>query len=347
MPNPLKKRVKPKRAGASAQTAQWREAFTRYLQTECQLSDNTVQAYRRDLQRFYKWLDGRLIPNLTISELANYPAWLADQKLAPASVARHVVTVKVFFRYLQLEEVLTDNQASLIASQKLWQRMPTVLSPSQVDKLLAAPERGQPLWRRDRAILEMLYATGARVSELASLRLRDLHLDERYCLCHGKGDKQRMTPLGKRAESTVRAYLEHERPRLAKRSEAKQEKLKKSAPQPNSVSKSQMAARSVPKIETKSERATDYLFLSERGNPLRRERIWELIKQSAAVAGVTHKLSPHSLRHSFATHLLAGGADLRQVQELLGHASIATTQLYTHVDASRLKQVHSSFHPRG
>lgn len=335
MPNPLKKRVKPKRAGASEQAAQWRETFTRYLQTECQLSDNTVQAYRRDLRRFYEWLDGRLIPNLTISELSNYPAWLTDQELAPASVARHVVTAKVFFRYLQLEEVLTDNQASLIASQKLWQRMPTVLSPSQVDKLLAAPQPGEPLWRRDRAILEMLYATGARVSELAGLRLRDLHLDERYCLCHGKGDKQRMTPLGKRAEQAVRVYIEHERPRLAKRSEAKQEKIKKAEEKEES------------KAETKAERAIDYLFLSERGNPLRRERIWELIKQSAAVAGVTSKLSPHSLRHSFATHLLAGGADLRQVQELLGHASIATTQLYTHVDASRLKQVHSSFHPRG
>ncbi len=312
MPNPLKKRVKPKRESAAEHATQWRESFVRYLASECHLSENTVLAYERDLKRFYEWLAGRMIPNLTINELADYPGWLTDLGLAPATVSRHVVTVKVFFKYLQLENILTENQASLIVSQKLWRRMPTVLSPTQVDKLLGSPIPGEPLFRRDRAILEMLYATGARVSELAKLRLRDLHLEERYCLCHGKGDKQRMTPLGKRAQQAVADYLKYERPKLARGHD----------PEP------------------------EQLFLSTRGNPLRRERIWELIKESATKVGITNKLSPHSLRHSFATHLLAGGADLRQVQELLGHASIATTQLYTHVDSSRLKRVHTSFHPR-
>lgn len=158
----------------------------------------------------------------------------------------------------------------------------------------------------------MLYATGARVTELCTLRLRDLHLEERYCTCHGKGDKQRIVPLGQRAQEAVAEYLQRERPKLARRREPESE----------------------------------YLFVSVRGDRLRRERVWELVKKSAAVAGVTSKLSPHSLRHSFATHLLAGGADLRQVQELLGHASIATTQLYTHVDHSRLKKVHAAYHPR-
>ena len=150
------------------------------------------------------------------------------------------------------------------------------------------------------------------MSELSGLRLRDVHLEERFCVCHGKGDKQRVVPLGKRAQKAVEAYLQRERPKLAARREPE----------------------------------SDFLFLSVRGARLRRERIWELIKCAASASGVTNKLSPHSLRHSFATHLLAGGADLRQVQELLGHASIATTQLYTHVDHSRLKKVHAAYHPR-
>ena len=161
-------------------------------------------------------------------------------------------------------------------------------------------------------MLEMLYATGCRVSELSNLRVRDVHLDDRYCLCHGKGDKQRVVPLGKKAVAAVRLYLEHERPRLA-------------------------ARHATPSM---------FLLLSPRGARLRRERIWELLKLYAKQTGCSPDLSPHSLRHSFATHLLAGGADLRQVQEMLGHASIATTQIYTHVDHSRLKKVHAAFHPR-
>lgn len=312
MPTARKKIVKPKRAAAAEEAVRWRDAFTRYLADECQLSPNTVDAYRRDLRRFYQWLGGRRVPNLTVSDLSGYPAWLADEGLAPSSVARHVVSLKVFFRYLQLEGVLNDNQASLISAQKLWQKVPTVLSAKQVDRLLSAPVAGEPLWRRDRAILEMLYATGARVSELSGLRLNDVRLEERRCLCHGKGDKQRVVPMGRSAQQSVERYLKHERPKLA----------------------------------AKRDPESEFLFLSTRGTRLRRERIWELIKRYAALAGVTSKLSPHSLRHSFATHLLAGGADLRQVQELLGHASIATTQLYTHVDASRLKKVHAAYHPR-
>jgi integrase/recombinase XerD len=165
---------------------------------------------------------------------------------------------------------------------------------------------------RDRAILEIFYATGCRVSELAGLRIRDLHLAERFCQCHGKGDKQRMVPLGTRSIDAIRQYIERERPQLAARREP----------------------------------VSELLFLSTQGRPLGRVRIWELVKKYAARAGCPPELSPHSLRHSFATHLLAGGADLRQVQELLGHATIATTQIYTHVDHTRLKKVHQTFHPR-
>lgn len=309
---PNRKEIKPRRLAAAEDAARWRESFVRYLRTECHLAENSVVAYERDLRRFFDWLRGRRLAGLSISELADYPAWLTSQELAPASISRHVVSLKVFFRYLQLEGVLADNQAELLGTQKLWQRVPTVLSQSEIETLLAAPRAPRPWWRRDRAMLELLYATGCRVSELSMLRPRDLHLAERYCLCHGKGDKQRMVPLGAKAVAAVETYLEHERPKLVDRGNG----------------------------------PSQFLLLSSRGGRLRRERIWELIKVYAKIAGCSAELSPHSMRHSFATHLLAGGADLRQVQEMLGHASIATTQIYTHVDHTRLKKVHDAFHPR-
>ena len=308
----LRKKLKPRRETAARDAARWQVDFADYLRSECHLAVNTVEAYARDLRRFYAWLGKRRLTELRVSDLAGYPAWLGEQGLAPKSIVRHVASLKVFFRFLQLEGALSDNQAELLGSQKLWQRVPEVLSERQVEQLLTAPRKTDPWWLRDRAILELLYATGARVSELATLKCRDLHLQERYVVCHGKGDKQRIVPLGDQAIDAVRRYLEEQRPRLAAR----------------------------------RENASEWLILSPRGAPLRRERIWELIKKYAARAGMPSEISPHSLRHSFATHLLAGGADLRQVQELLGHASIATTQIYTHVDHTRLKAVHQAFHPR-
>lgn len=309
----LRKKIRPRRETAQVDAARRHEAFVRYLRSECHLADNTVAAYGRDLSRFFQWLGNRRLTELSVSELAGYTAWLTEaQSLAPKSIARHVASLRVFFRFLQLEGELTDNQAELLGTQKLWQRVPHVLNASQVDRLLAAPRPADGLWRRDRALLELLYATGCRVSELAGLLVRDMHLKERYCQCRGKGDKQRMVPLGRRAVEAVEQYLGHERGALAAR---------QATPPP-------------------------WLLLSSRGGPLRRERIWELLKRYAARAGAPPEISPHSLRHSFATHLLAGGADLRQVQEMLGHASIATTQIYTHVDHTRLKKVHQTYHPR-
>ncbi|HUY32688.1 MAG TPA: site-specific tyrosine recombinase XerD [Pirellulales bacterium] len=290
----------------------WVTSFADYLRSECHLADNTVLAYRRDLRRFFTWLGERKVPALSIRELADYAGWLHQRELAPASLGRHIVSLKLFFRYLQLEGVLKDNPVELLGSQKLWERVPEVLSPEVVDRLLSGPRSTEPCWRRDRAMLELLYATGCRASELSALETRDVHLDEGYCLCHGKGDKERLVPLGKRAAAAVRDYLENERPALAAHAAA----------------------------------PPGWLLLSRRGRRLRRERIWELIKEYAARAHAPRSVSPHTLRHSFATHLLAGGADLRQVQEMLGHASIATTQIYTHVDHSRLKAVHKKFHPR-
>ncbi|MEX0612855.1 MAG: site-specific integrase, partial [Pirellulales bacterium] len=210
-----RKEIKPRRLAAAENAARWREAFVRYLRTECHLAENSVLAYGRDLRRFLEWLGGRRIEGLSVSDLSDYPASLTAKELAPASISRHLVSLKVFFRYLQLEGVLTDNQAELLGTQKLWQRVPMVLSSAEINALLSAPKPPRPWWRRDRAMLELLYATGCRVSELSLLRPRDLHLVERYCLCHGKGDKQRVVPLGRRAVEAVEAYLEHERPKLA------------------------------------------------------------------------------------------------------------------------------------
>ncbi len=287
-------------------------SFLHYLRSECHLADNSVIAYERDLRRFREWLQNRSINNLTISDLSDYVGWLHERELAASSKARHVVSLKVFFRYLQLEGVMQENLAELLGSQKIWQRIPVVLSPEKVERLLRAPNGRDQLCNRDRALLELLYATGCRASEVSHLSLQNCHLDEGYCLCQGKGGKQRLVPLGRPAVEAIKTYLDDDRPLLAERS-----------PLPAA-----------------------WLILSKSGRRLRREAIWEIVKKYARRAGAPSSMSPHTLRHSFATHLLAGGADLRRVQEMLGHASIATTQIYTHVDQSRLKAVHGRFHPR-
>jgi len=298
---------------AVAGVGRFQEAFLGYLRSECHLSTNTVEAYGRDLRRFGVWLGGRSVTKLTIQDLADYAGWLHRKGLAPASIARHVISLKVFFRYLQLEGLLRDNLAELLGTQKLWQRVPNVLNEELLERLFAAPFEGESHWRRDRALLELLYATGCRASEISGLALADVHLDDGYCKCRGKGDKERIVPINYRAVAAIRAYLDQERPDLA-------------------------AGMDPPPTR---------LLLSGRGRPLSRERIWELFKKYAGRAGVPQAASPHTMRHSFATHLLAGGADLRKVQEMLGHSSIATTQIYTHVDPTRLKNVHRQFHPRG
>lgn len=306
------RRLKSKSSDRSDSTTRWITSYVDYLRSECHLADNTVMAYGRDIRRFAAWLKDRSVASLEVSDLSDFVAWLSKMKLAPSSIARNIVAVKMFFKYLQLEGVLVENKAELLGSQKLWQRIPQVLSPQEVDRFLGAPRPIEHYYFRDRAMLEVLYATGCRASEVSNLRLRDVNLDERFCKCHGKGSKQRMAPLGDAAVDAIRTYLERQRPQLA-------------------------AARPA---------ETDWLFLSRSGRRLRREAIWELVKKYALIAGVSVSISPHTMRHSFATHLLAGGADLRQVQEMLGHSSIATTQIYTHVDQSRLKKVHAQFHPR-
>jgi integrase/recombinase XerD len=312
MAGPKRKLVVPPREAVGDNAPRWIKSCLEYLRTECQLAANTIAAYQRDLRRFQEWLVGRNPVRLAIRDLSDYVGWLGSQKLAPPSVSRHIVAVKVFYRYLQLEGIVRENVAELLAPQKQWERVPQVMSPPTMLKLVAAPCPADPHFRRDRALLELMYASGCRASEVSNLQVRDLHLEEGFCRCQGKGNKQRIVPLGAPSIAAIREYLAQERPRLAQ------------------------AAKSPP----------EWLLLSRRGGRLRREAIWELVKRYAARSGASAEVSPHTIRHSFATHLLAGGADLRQVQEMLGHASIATTQIYTHVDRSRLKRVHREFHPR-
>jgi integrase/recombinase XerD len=289
-------------------------SFRHYLQAERGMAANTVLAYGRDLDRFGNWVAGGGLADYlhpTIRDLSHYLQHLRDEKLAPPSVARHLVALKMFYRFLRLEERTTESTVELLNSPSLWERIPQVLSPESVEKLLAAPLAVERFYLRDRALLETLYATGSRASEVVGLKQEDLHLDSGFCKCHGKGSKQRVVPLGRAAVEAIRAYLQDLRPKL---------------------------------VQT----ATDapWVFVSRGGRALTREMLWILVKKYVRRAGLNAKVSPHTLRHSFATHLLAGGADLRTVQELLGHANIRTTQQYTHVDRERLRAIHRKFHPR-
>jgi len=294
-------------------------AFRHYLQAERGMADNTVQAYGRDLDRFARW--AALVrfseyTKPTLKDLARYLAFLHDEQLAPPSIARHLVAMKMFYRFLRLEERADASAVDLLGSPKLWERIPQVLPPTAVESLLTAPQAADRFFLRDRALLETLYATGCRASEVVGLQLADVYLDAGFCRCLGKGSKQRVVPLGKPAVEAIRAYL---------------------AEASGKESKDTSAADS----------STVRLFTSKSGRPLTRIHLWSLVKKYCKRAGLPQTVSPHTLRHSFATHMLAGGADLRTVQELLGHASIQTTQHYTHVDRDRLKAMHRKFHPKG
>lgn len=286
--------------------------FLAYLRGECHLADNSIAAYRRDMTRFVAWVGKRRLGDLAVGDLSSFMMTLTEQGLAPASIARSMVAIRTFFKYLQLEGIVTENPGDLLVTQKMWQRIPSVLTTRQVELFLSSPKKTDKYWQRDKAMLEVLYATGCRASEVCTLRVRDLSLADRHLRCEGKGGKQRMVPIGSKAIAAIQLYCDQLRGELAAK-----------VPHP-----------------------PEELFLSRSGRPLDRIQLWRLVKLYAARVGIDDKISPHSLRHSFATHLLAGGADLRQVQEMLGHASIQTTQIYTHVEHSRLKKVHQQFHPR-
>ena len=288
------------------------QRFLEYVRHERALAVNTLEAYARDLREFASWLGRRSPTKLSVRDLGDYLAALDGRGLARASVARQAATLRCFYAFLQLEGVVPQSPAELLTAGRRDQVIPGTLTPDQVDRLLSSPDPSTPTGRRDQALLELLYATGCRASEVSSLRLTDVHLAESFCTCRGKGGKERVVPLGRRATQTVGAWIEGPRHSFA----------------------------------AHGGKGANWVVLSSRGNRLSRTRIWEIVRRHAEAAGVPADIGPHTLRHSFATHLVAGGVDLRHVQEMLGHASIATTQRYTHVDASHLRRVHEKFHPR-
>jgi integrase/recombinase XerD len=289
-------------------------AFINYLESECGMARNTISAYRTDLTQFFEWFEksgSGSVFKVDLKLLSRYLEHLNKRGLASSSVARHLVSLKMFFRYLVLDGVLMESAVELLSSPKLWQHLPKVLSPETVDRMLAAPTQEDRYPLRDRALMCFLYATGCRASEAAGVRMNDVHLDEGFCRVLGKGNKERMVSLNPVARAAIEVYLAHERPRLTGRLDC------------------------------------DRLFVSRRGTPLSRIMIWNLVKKYAARVGSSADVSPHTLRHTFATHMLAGGAEIRALQEMLGHASVQTTQIYTHVEHSRLKAIHRRCHPRG
>lgn len=303
--------------GGFQDPASWLPGFLAYLEAECGMAANTVMAYRRDLEKFFAWNRDhtrRTVHNVDIATLTAFLDHLQNNGLAASSIARNLVAIRMFFRYLMVESVLAESSVDLISSPKLWQRLPKVLSPDMVDELLVAPTGPTDRYpRRDRAILAAMYATGCRVSEITGLKLSDLNMQERHAIVTGKGNKQRMVSLSPVAVDAITGYLNLERPDMVAKAAADQH----------------------------------WLFVTRSGRQMSRETIWKLIQRYAARVGCGSDVSPHTLRHSFATHLLAGGADIRALQEMLGHASIRTTQIYTHVDHTRLKNVHQKCHPRG
>lgn len=290
------------------------ELFMDYLSFERGLSDRTLSAYRHDLDKLFGFLEegGHEGPEgVQPNDMRDFVFYLKDSGLAPSSIRRVLSALRSYFAFLLDEGVLESDPSERLESPRVWQRLPSALSVEEVLSLLEAPDEGHTHFWRDRAVLELLYATGMRVSELVDLKIGDLDLDQGVCAVFGKGSKERLVPFGTPARGTMERYLREVRPRLD------------------------------------TGKGANRVFLNHRGRPLSRVAIWNLVKTNAEKAGIVGKVSPHTLRHSFATHLLEGGADLAAVQELLGHADISTTQIYTHVDREYLREVHRTFHPRG
>lgn len=290
------------------------DIFLNYLVVEKGLSANTLDAYGRDLSRYVGFLRGNSIDSLeqvSAALVRDFLDFLKRSGLAAPSRARTLVSLRSFHRFLLAEGYATDNPVSRIRAPRTLSRLPRSLSLEEVERLLAAPVGDDCLDLRDRAMLDLLYATGLRVSELVGLRVSDLQLDAGYLIAFGKRSKQRIVPMGETARDQLHAYLAHARPLL------------------NKTGSSPM------------------LFLNRSGNGLTRQGFWKIIKRRALQAGIRVNITPHTLRHSFATHLLDNGADLRAVQTMLGHADISTTQIYTHVTRERLKKLHAQIHPRG
>ncbi|MBN2298320.1 MAG: site-specific tyrosine recombinase XerD [Deltaproteobacteria bacterium] len=288
------------------------DSYVEYLTVERSSLENTITAYENDLRHFVSWLEdnGISADQVQAADLARYTSYCTKRKLKPTSIGRCLSTIRQFYRFLLEEGIVHADPTRDMASPKRGKYLPDILSLEEVDRLLASPNVSTPLGIRDKAMLEILYATGLRVTELVELKMNNLNLNAGFLICLGKGNKERLVPMGETARRCAREYIDMVRPALVRT-------------------------------------ASDVLFCSNRGSAMTRQNFWYMIKRYAHTAGIFKSISPHVLRHSFATHLLAGGADLRSVQMMLGHADISTTQIYTHVTAARLKEIHETYHPRG
>lgn len=286
--------------------------FLSYLRVEKGLSENTLEAYRRDLEKFEAYIQtrGSTLPRVQRADVVDFLGSLYRRGLDSRSVARHLVTIRNFYRFLLLEELLTEDPAANIESPKLRQSLPEFLTMDEVERLLRQPSRETVIGKRDLAIIELMYSTGLRVSEVCNLRVSDLHCEAGRVHCVGKGNKERIVPVGRQAIRALETYLRESRPRLLR------------------------------------DRVSPCLFLNHWGGRVNRVGLWKMLNEYGRRAELRKNLTPHMLRHSFATHLLDRGADLRSVQMMLGHSDISTTQIYTHVVEERLKQVYKAHHPR-
>lgn len=285
---------------------EWVDRFTQYLRIEKGLSANTLAAYSRDLRLFLEHLGDRDVARADSGNIQSFLRFLYGRGLRARSAARALSAVRGLCRFLVLDGARTDNPTATVEVPKTWAALPRFLSFQEIDRLLESPDRTKPRGLRDRAMLEVLYATGLRVSELVSLRIGSVDVENGFVRVVGKGDKERIVPLGESAARALGAYLAQGRGRTT----------------------------------------SPYLFLNYRGQPLTRAGFWSILRDYGRRAGIRREITPHMLRHSFATHLLERGADLRAVQMMLGHADISTTEIYTHVVRERLKQIYSTHHPR-
>lgn len=297
--------------GSTNQANHLADQFIHHLRVEKGLAKNTIESYSRDLTRYFDFLEKNNVHPLNASQIniMEYISSLAGP-LSIRSIARNLSSLKVFYRFLVSDGKIQTNPARLISNPKMPRRLPAVLSGEEVERLLAAPDASSMRGLRDKAMLELLYASGLRVSELVGLRVANINLEAGWVRTIGKGSKERMVPMGSKAQQCLKEYLAHSRPSLLKK------------------------------------RSSSSLFVTSRAKPMSRQAFWKIIKRCSLLAGIRKTISPHSLRHSFASHLLEHGADLRSVQIMLGHADISTTQIYTHVTRERLKQIHEKYHPR-
>ena len=294
---------------------EWIRQFLESLSVEKGLSRNTLLGYGRDLRRYAAYLEKKkkitAPAKVTRREITDFLMHEKDRELEPTSIARALVAVRMFHRFLAEEGKVTENVTDALESPKLWKKLPNYLSASEVERLLGAPNARKPGGIRDQAVLELMYAAGLRASEVTALKVGSLDFQDGVVRVLGKGSKERIVPMGRKAQESLRRYIARARAGWLREG-----------------------------------KATDALFLTRLGRPMSRQAVWALLKDNAKKSGLGKKVYPHVLRHTFATHLLEGGADLRVVQELLGHADIVTTQIYTHIDKSRLKGIHKKFHPR-